>query len=108
MGHFNHFKLGVYCTAQTLSRLTEERLEAEWAYLEKYVGVDRPYKGDGARDGHSAVRRRQHPPHGGCQKTPLRRLSQGFPELCKGWQCRADGGSSKALRPGENIRLCQG
>ena len=43
MGHFNHFKLGVYCTAQTLSRLTEERLEAEWAYLEKYVGVDKVY-----------------------------------------------------------------
>ena len=43
MGHFKHFKTGIYCTAQTLSRLDEERLEKEWAYLEKYVGVDKVY-----------------------------------------------------------------
>lgn len=43
MGHFRNFKLCVYCTAQTLSRLTKERLETEWAYLEKYVGVDKVY-----------------------------------------------------------------
>ena len=43
MNHFHHFKLAVYCTAQTLSHMTEERLEEEWAYLEKYVGVDKVY-----------------------------------------------------------------
>ena len=43
MGYFSNFKLGVYCTAQTLSRLTPERLGEEWAYLEKYVGVDKVY-----------------------------------------------------------------
>ena len=43
MGHFRNFKLGVYCTAQTLSRLTKDRLETEWTYLEKYVGVDKVY-----------------------------------------------------------------
>ena len=43
MGHFKHFKTGIYCTAQTLSRLDEERLEKEWEYLEKYVGIDKVY-----------------------------------------------------------------
>ena len=43
MGHFHHFKMGVYCTAQTLSRLDEKRLEQEWTYLEKYVGIDKVY-----------------------------------------------------------------
>lgn len=43
MGHFKHFKMGIYCTAQTLSRLNRERLEQEWEYLEKYVGVDKVY-----------------------------------------------------------------
>lgn len=43
MGHFRNFKTGIYCTAQTLSRLDRERLEKEWAYLEKYVGVDKVY-----------------------------------------------------------------
>lgn len=43
MGHFHNFKMGVYCTAQTLNRLDKDRLEKEWAYLEKYVGVDKVY-----------------------------------------------------------------
>ena len=43
MGHFKHFKMAIYCTAQTLSHLDEEHLEKEWAYLEKYVGVDKVY-----------------------------------------------------------------
>ncbi len=43
MGHFNHFKVSIYCTAQTLSRLSPERLSQEWEYLEKYVGVDKVY-----------------------------------------------------------------
>lgn len=43
MGHFTNFKTCVYCTAQTLSSLDEETLTRDYAYLEKYVGIDKIY-----------------------------------------------------------------
>ncbi len=43
MGHFTNFKTCVYCTAQTLSSLDEETLTRDYAYLEKYVGIDKVY-----------------------------------------------------------------
>lgn len=43
MSHYRNFRTAVYCTAQTLSALDEKKLEQEWAYLEKYVGIDKVY-----------------------------------------------------------------
>lgn len=43
MQHFENFKMTVYCTAQTLSEMDEDRLLQEWNYLEKYVGIDKVY-----------------------------------------------------------------
>ena len=43
MGHYENFRAAIYCTAQTLSAIDGWRLEREWEFLEKYVGVDKVY-----------------------------------------------------------------
>ena len=43
MKHFKNFKTCVYCTAQTLASLDETTLAQDYAYLEKYVGIDKVY-----------------------------------------------------------------
>ena len=43
MGHYEKFRAAIYCTAQTLSVIDGRRLEREWEFLEKYVGVDKVY-----------------------------------------------------------------
>ena len=43
MGHYENFRAAIYCTAQTLSAIDGRRLEREWEFLEKYVGVDKVY-----------------------------------------------------------------
>lgn len=43
MKHFKNFKTCVYCTAQTLASLDETTLARDYAYLEKYVGIDKVY-----------------------------------------------------------------
>ena len=43
MGHYENFRAAIYCTAQTLSVIDGRRLEREWEFLEKYVGVDKVY-----------------------------------------------------------------
>ena len=43
MRHFKNFKTCVYCTAQTLASLDETTLARDYAYLEKYVGIDKVY-----------------------------------------------------------------
>lgn len=43
MGHYENFRAAIYCTAQTLSAIDGQRLEREWEFLEKYVGVDKVY-----------------------------------------------------------------
>lgn len=43
MKHFKNFKTCVYCTAQTLASLDEATLARDYAYLEKYVGIDKVY-----------------------------------------------------------------
>ena len=43
MGHYENFRAAIYCTAQTLSVIDGRRLEREWEFLEKYVGVYNVY-----------------------------------------------------------------
>ncbi len=43
MGHFNCFKSVVYIPAQVAAAFTRERLEEEYQFLEKYVGLDKVY-----------------------------------------------------------------
>ena len=54
MRHFKNFKTCVYCTAQTLASLDETTLARDYAYLEKYVGIDKVYL-ETYRDGTWAI-----------------------------------------------------
>ncbi len=49
MGHFRNFKVTVYCVAQVLDKLDLENLAKQYAFIEKYVGLDKvylePYRG---------------------------------------------------------------
>lgn len=45
MGHYKNFETVVYCTAHQdwTGEMTEERLEKEYAFFEKYIGLDKIY-----------------------------------------------------------------
>ncbi|MCR5250398.1 MAG: hypothetical protein K6E50_07315 [Lachnospiraceae bacterium] len=43
MGHFRNFKTVVYIPAWTAMGLTKEKLDYDFAYLEKYIGLDKVY-----------------------------------------------------------------
>ncbi len=49
MGHFNNFKLTVYCVSSILQNMDLETLEKQYDFIEKYVGLDKvylePYRG---------------------------------------------------------------
>ena len=49
MGHFNNFKLTVYCVSAILQNMDLETLEKQYDFIEKYVGIDKvylePYRG---------------------------------------------------------------
>ena len=51
MGHFNNFKLTVYCVAQILEKMDIDTLKAQYDFIEKYVGLDKVYL-EPYRDGH--------------------------------------------------------
>ncbi len=51
MGHFNNFKVTVYCVAQILERMDLDTLEKQYDFIEKYVGLDKVYL-EPYRDGH--------------------------------------------------------
>lgn len=41
--HYKNFKTVVYCTEQSMHSITEQELEKQIAFMEKYVGVDKVY-----------------------------------------------------------------
>ena len=43
MGQYRHFKLVIYCTAQSMVKITEEELETQLAFFQKYSGCDKVY-----------------------------------------------------------------
>lgn len=43
MGHYQSFKTVIYCTADWVERTTQEQLEEQYAFMEKYIGVDKVY-----------------------------------------------------------------
>ena len=43
MGHFNNFKVTVYCVAEILNRMDLKTLEEQYDFIEKYVGIDKVY-----------------------------------------------------------------
>ena len=43
MGHFKNFKTVVYIPAQVAASFDEEKLEKDYAFLEKYMGLDKVY-----------------------------------------------------------------
>lgn len=49
MGHFNNFKVTVYCVSSILQNMDLETLEKQYDFIEKYVGLDKvylePYRG---------------------------------------------------------------
>ena len=49
MGHFNNFKVTVYCVSAILQNMDLETLEKQYDFIEKYVGLDKvylePYRG---------------------------------------------------------------
>ncbi len=49
MGHFNNFKVTVYCVSAILQNMDLETLEKQYNFIEKYVGIDKvylePYRG---------------------------------------------------------------
>ena len=49
MGHFNNFKVTVYCVSSILQNMDLETLEKQYEFIEKYVGLDKvylePYRG---------------------------------------------------------------
>jgi len=51
MGHFNNFKVTVYCVAQILEKTDLETLKTQYEFIEKYVGLDKVYL-EPYRDGH--------------------------------------------------------
>ncbi len=49
MGHFNNFKVTVYCVSSILQNMDLDTLEKQYDFIEKYVGLDKvylePYRG---------------------------------------------------------------
>nr|MCR4588614.1 hypothetical protein [Lachnospiraceae bacterium] len=49
MGHFHNFKTVVYCVARVLEQMDPDELPEQYAFIEKYVGLDKvylePYRG---------------------------------------------------------------
>lgn len=43
MGKYRNFKLVIYCTAQSMVRITEEELTEQLAFFKKYTGCDKVY-----------------------------------------------------------------
>ena len=43
MGKYRNFKLAIYCTAQSMEKITEEALEEQLAFFQKYSGCDKVY-----------------------------------------------------------------
>ncbi len=43
MGRYKNFKMAIYCTAQNMNGLSEEALEKQFAFFEKYCGCDKIY-----------------------------------------------------------------
>ncbi|MBP5298372.1 MAG: hypothetical protein J6Z09_04400, partial [Lachnospiraceae bacterium] len=43
MSHFSNFKVTVYCVAQVLEKMELKDLEAQYDFIEKYVGLDKVY-----------------------------------------------------------------
>ena len=43
MGHYKNFRTVVYIPAEVADRLTEAKLASDWAWIEKYVGLDKVY-----------------------------------------------------------------
>ena len=43
MGRYRNFKLVIYCTAQSMVRITESELEEQLAFFQKYCGCDKVY-----------------------------------------------------------------
>ena len=43
MGRYRNFKLVIYCTAQSMEKITREELETQLAFFEKYCGCDKVY-----------------------------------------------------------------
>ncbi|MCR4903262.1 MAG: hypothetical protein K6A23_10435, partial [Butyrivibrio sp.] len=43
MGHFNNFKVTVYCVAQILEKMELDNLKRQYDFIEKYVGLDKVY-----------------------------------------------------------------
>ncbi len=43
MGKYRNFKLVIYCTAQSMVRITEEELTEQLAFFQKYTGCDKVY-----------------------------------------------------------------
>lgn len=43
MGHYQSFKTVIYCTADWVERTGQEQLEEQYAFMEKYIGVDKVY-----------------------------------------------------------------
>ncbi|MBQ7678515.1 MAG: hypothetical protein IJT34_01510 [Butyrivibrio sp.] len=43
MGHFNRFKTVVYIPAQVAAGFTKDKLAYDYAFLEKYIGLDKVY-----------------------------------------------------------------
>ena len=43
MGHYQSFKSVIYCTADWVERTSLEQLTEQYAFMEKYIGVDKVY-----------------------------------------------------------------
>ncbi|MBQ6661416.1 MAG: hypothetical protein IJM57_08370 [Lachnospiraceae bacterium] len=43
MGHYKNFRTVVYIPAEVADRLTEAKFASDWAWIEKYVGLDKVY-----------------------------------------------------------------
>ena len=43
MGNYRNFKLTTYFVAQAAARITEEALESQLAFFEKYLRLDKVY-----------------------------------------------------------------
>ena len=43
MGHYKNFKSVIYCPVHWVQRVREEDLEEQFAFFDKYVGVDKVY-----------------------------------------------------------------
>ena len=43
MGKYRNFKIVIYCTAQSMVRITESELDEQLAFFQKYTGCDKVY-----------------------------------------------------------------